>query len=49
MDADQAFAYLSQKAGAIIRHVELPVAEAAVDVDKPADLELVERIFASRA
>jgi CTP:molybdopterin cytidylyltransferase MocA len=49
MDADQAFAYLSKKAGAIIRHVELPVAEAAVDVDKPADLELVERIFASRA
>ena len=48
MTADQAFAYLSQKAGATIRHVELPIAEAAVDVDKPADLELVERIFASR-
>jgi CTP:molybdopterin cytidylyltransferase MocA len=49
MNAEQAFAYLSQKAGAAIRHVELPVAEAAVDVDKPADLELVERIFANRA
>lgn len=49
MNAEQAFAYLSQKAGATIRHVELPFAEAAVDVDKPADLELVERIFASRA
>jgi CTP:molybdopterin cytidylyltransferase MocA len=49
MNAQQAFAYLSRKAGAIIRHVELPVADAAVDVDKPADLELVERIFASRA
>jgi CTP:molybdopterin cytidylyltransferase MocA len=49
MDAEQAFGYLSLKAGATIRHVELPVAEAAVDVDKPADLELVERIFASRA
>jgi CTP:molybdopterin cytidylyltransferase MocA len=49
MDADQAFAYVSRKAGAVIRHVELPIAEAAVDVDKPADLELVERIFASRA
>ena len=48
MTVEQAFAYLSQKAGAVIRHVELPVAEAAVDVDKPADLELVERIFASR-
>ena len=49
MTAEQAFAYLSRKAGATIRHVELPVADAAVDVDKPADLELVERIFASRA
>ena len=49
MTAEQAFAYLSRKAGAVIRHVELPFAEAAVDVDKPADLELVERIFASRA
>jgi CTP:molybdopterin cytidylyltransferase MocA len=48
MNAEQAFAYLSRKAGATIRHVELPVADAAVDVDKPADLELVERIFASR-
>jgi CTP:molybdopterin cytidylyltransferase MocA len=48
MTAEQAFAYLSRKTGATIRHVELPVAEAAVDVDKPADLELVERIFASR-
>jgi CTP:molybdopterin cytidylyltransferase MocA len=48
MDAEQAFAHLSRKAGATIRHVELPVADAAVDVDKPADLELVERIFASR-
>lgn len=48
MNAEQAFAYLSHKAGATIRPVELPIAEAAVDVDKPADLELVERIFASR-
>jgi CTP:molybdopterin cytidylyltransferase MocA len=47
--AEQAFAYLSRKTGAIIRHVELPIADAAVDVDKPADLELVERIFANRA
>ena len=49
MNADQAFAYLSRKVGAVIRHVELPIAEAAVDVDKPADLELVEQIFAGRA
>lgn len=48
MNAEEAFAYLSRKAGATIRHVELPIAEAAIDVDKPADLELVERIFAAR-
>ncbi|MEZ5829907.1 MAG: NTP transferase domain-containing protein [Dongiaceae bacterium] len=48
MNAEQAFAYLSRKAGATIHHVELPIADAAVDVDKPADLELVERIFANR-
>lgn len=49
MNADEAFAYLSHKAGAVIRYVELPIAETAIDVDKPVDLELVERIFASRA
>lgn len=48
MDAEQAFAYLSRKAGAVIRPVEIPFAEAAIDVDKPADLELAERILASR-
>ena len=48
MDVDAAFAYLSRKAGATIRPVELPIAEAAVDVDKPADLELVTQIFAAR-
>ena len=48
MNAEEAFAYLSHKAGAIVRHVELPIAEAAIDVDKPADLELVQRILASR-
>jgi len=49
MTADEAFAYLSRKAGAVIRPVELPIAEAAIDVDKPADLELVEKILAARA
>jgi hypothetical protein len=28
--------------------VPLPMAEAAIDVDRPADLELVERILSSR-
>lgn len=48
MNTEAAFAYLSRKAGGVIRHVELPIADAAIDVDKPADLELVERIFAKR-
>jgi CTP:molybdopterin cytidylyltransferase MocA len=49
MNAERAFAHLSAKTGAIIRPVELPVAEAAIDVDKPEDLILVERILAGRA
>lgn len=49
IDAEQAFAYLSRRAGAEICPVELPIAEAAIDVDKPADLELVQRILANRA
>ena len=48
MTADEAFAYLSRKVGATIRPVELPIAEAAIDVDKPADLMLVEQILAGR-
>lgn len=38
---------LSRAAGAEIRAVEMPYAEAAIDVDKPADLELAERILAA--
>lgn len=48
MGLEEAFAHLSRKAGGTIRPVELPVAEAAIDVDKPADLELAERILAAR-
>jgi CTP:molybdopterin cytidylyltransferase MocA len=48
MDVEAAFAYLSRKAGAEIRAVELPIADAAIDVDKPADLELVTQIFAAQ-
>ena len=48
MSAEDAFAHLSRKAGGIIKHVELPIAEAAIDVDKPADMELAERILAAR-
>ena len=35
--------------GATVRAVELPFAEAAIDVDKPADLKLAARILARRA
>lgn len=49
MSVEDAFAHLSRKAGGTIKAVELPVAEAAIDVDKPADLELAERILAARA
>jgi len=48
MSVDDAFAHLSRKAGGVIKAVELPIAEAAIDVDKPADLELAERILAAR-
>ena len=37
-----------RKAGFRLKAVLLPFAEAAIDVDKPADLELVERILAAR-
>jgi GTP:adenosylcobinamide-phosphate guanylyltransferase len=49
LDLAGAMRHLSAKAGAAVRAVELPFPEAAFDVDKPADLELVERICARRA
>jgi GTP:adenosylcobinamide-phosphate guanylyltransferase len=44
-----ALGIMGRKAGLAIRPVRLPFAEAAIDVDKPADLELVEHILARRA
>jgi CTP:molybdopterin cytidylyltransferase MocA len=38
-----------RKAGIRLKAVLLPFPEAAIDVDKPADLELAERILAARA
>ena len=38
-----------RKAGMRLKAVVLPFAEAAIDVDKPADLELAERILAAQA
>ena len=49
LDLDGAMRHLSGRAGASVRAVELPFAEAAIDVDKPADLELAETILAHRA
>jgi GTP:adenosylcobinamide-phosphate guanylyltransferase len=42
---DSAARMVGRKAGLKLRPVRLPFAEAAIDVDKPADLELVERIL----
>ena len=46
---DAAFAAASQRLGITVRPVLLPFAECAIDVDKPADLELAERIFSANA
>ncbi|MGI9482920.1 MAG: nucleotidyltransferase family protein [Hyphomicrobiales bacterium] len=49
LSLEQAFAHVSAKLGAHIEPVMLPFAEAAVDVDKPEDKDLVERILAGKA
>ena len=43
-----AFDYAAKRIGITAAPVLLPYAEAAIDVDKPADLELVESILQSR-
>jgi GTP:adenosylcobinamide-phosphate guanylyltransferase len=45
---DEAIAAASRKAGLRARAVRLPFAEAAIDVDKPEDLALAERILLAR-
>lgn len=45
---DSAFALASRRLGLVARPVLMPFAEAAVDVDKPADKELAEKILADR-
>lgn len=49
LDLEGAMRHLSTKAGADVRAVELPFAEAAIDVDKATDLELAEAILARQA
>jgi CTP:molybdopterin cytidylyltransferase MocA len=49
LDLNQAFAHVSGRLRLVVKPVLLPYAEAAIDVDKPADKELAERILARRA
>jgi len=44
-----AFAYVSKKLGLNIKPVLIPIAEAAIDVDKPSDKALVEHILNERS
>jgi GTP:adenosylcobinamide-phosphate guanylyltransferase len=45
---DAAVARVARRSGLTVKPVRLSVAEAAIDVDKPADLALVERILKAR-
>ena len=47
-DLDSAFRAASRRLGLKARPVLMPIAEAAIDVDKPADKELAEAILARR-
>jgi len=46
---DQAMARISARLGLRVAAVKMPMAEAAIDVDKAADLELVEQILGGKA
>jgi molybdopterin-guanine dinucleotide biosynthesis protein A len=48
LDLETAFAIASKKLGLAAKPVLMPFAEAAIDVDKPEDKELAERILAAR-
>lgn len=48
LSLEAALRRLSRIVGATVCAVEMPFAEAAIDVDKPADLALAERILARR-
>lgn len=45
---DSAFQLVSKQLNVVARAVLMPFAEAAIDVDKPSDLELAERILRQR-
>lgn len=46
---DEAFAYVSKRLNIKAAPILIPIAEAAIDVDKPSDKDLVERILAEHA
>jgi GTP:adenosylcobinamide-phosphate guanylyltransferase len=45
LSLESAFHTISQRLGMVIKPVLMPFAEAAIDVDKPADLKLAEKIL----
>lgn len=49
LDLDAALTVVSRRLGLKVSAVSMPFAEAAIDVDKPADKELAELILARRA
>ena len=48
LDLEAAFERVSHAMGARVIAIEMPMAEAAVDVDKLSDWELVKKIFDER-
>ena len=48
LDLDAALARASRRIGATVRAVKMPVAEAAIDVDRESDLELASLILTAR-
>jgi GTP:adenosylcobinamide-phosphate guanylyltransferase len=49
LSLDEVFRVVSKRLGLIAKPILLPFAEAAIDVDKPSDLELAEAILKQRA
>jgi hypothetical protein len=49
LDLEAAFERVSRAVGARVRAIRMPFPEAAIDVDRPADLALVSRLLAERA
>jgi hypothetical protein len=48
LSLEAAFALVSARLGLAVKPVIMPFAEAAIDIDKPADKDLAEKILAAR-